>query len=190
MIAYKFLDQGRVAPFTGVRWPEPAVVAGERPRRAVPVGRARLPGPSTCPTGCGPSSGRWNSKATSSRASVSSPLAAAGWSAASRPGPTEWRCIRKRPARRRPAGVHAASPDLEEYAADAEGAAERSPRFAAFASARLAELQDGSAGLSGRARATSALAARSSAALRLAILRRRAPSVAGPDRRRSRTRLA
>ena len=23
MIAYKFLDEGRVAPFTGVRWPEP-----------------------------------------------------------------------------------------------------------------------------------------------------------------------
>ena len=40
----------------------------------------------------------------------------------------------------------AVSPDLEEYAADAEGTAEGSPQFAAFAAARLAELQDGVAG--------------------------------------------
>jgi hypothetical protein len=40
----------------------------------------------------------------------------------------------------------AASPDLEGYAADAEETAEPTPQVAAFAAARVAELQDGPAG--------------------------------------------
>jgi hypothetical protein len=145
MIAYKFLDHGRVAPYSGVRWPEPGAwlesdgvelcVSGVHACRIrdlpywlrtelweVELEGEVLEGERLVAARRGRLVRRieaWND-------------AAAGAFGSS--------CAEE--ARRRAAG----SPDLAEYAADAHEAAERSPQFAAVAAARLAELQHGPAG--------------------------------------------
>ena len=145
MIAYKFLDEGRLAPFTRVAWPEPGGwLESERAELCV----------------CGVHACRvsdlpyWLRKELW-EVELDGDVLEGERLVAARRG----RLIRRvekwdeavakafgtacaQEARRRVAG----SPDLEEYAADAEGTAEASPQFAAFATARLAELQDGVAG--------------------------------------------
>jgi hypothetical protein len=145
VIAYKFLDQNQVAPFSRVRWPETGEwLESDR----VELG---LSGVHACRVADLPYWLRtelWEVELEGNVVEGERLVAARrgrlvrrieAWTdrAAMQFGRS---CAEE--ARRRAA----ASPDLEEYAADAEGAAERSPRFAAFATARLAELQDGSAG--------------------------------------------
>lgn len=145
MIAYKFLDQDRVAPFTRVRWPEPGEwLESERVELC-------LSGVHACRIGDLPywlQAELWEVElegdvvegerlVAARRGRLVRPVQAWDDAAAGAFGRS---CAEE--ARRRAA----ASPDLEEYAADAEGTADQSPRVAAFATARLAELQDGSAG--------------------------------------------
>ncbi|MGE5274538.1 MAG: hypothetical protein ACM3QU_12385 [Verrucomicrobiota bacterium] len=145
MIAYKFLDTDRQAPFTGVRWPEPGTwLESERVELCVS-------GVHACRVGDLP---YWL-RAELWEVELEDDVIEGERLIAARRG----RLVRRietwndaaakafgrscaEEARRRAAG----SPDLAEYAADAEGTAEHSPQFAAFASARLAELQDGTAG--------------------------------------------
>lgn len=145
MIAYKFLDQDRVAPFTRVRWPEPGEwLESERVELC-------LSGVHACRIGDLPywlRSELWEIDVegdvvegerlvAARRGRLVRPVQAWDDEVARAFGRT---CAEE--ARRRAT----VSPELDEYAADAEGAAARSPRFAAFATARLAELQDGPAG--------------------------------------------
>ena len=145
MIAYKFLDQDRVAPFTRVRWPGPGewveseqvelCLSGVHACRVVDLPywlrtelwEVELQGEVV----------EGERLVAARRGRLVRQIEAWTDGMAMQFGRS---CADE--ARRRAL----ASPDLEEYAADAEGAAERSPRFAAFATARLAELQDGSAG--------------------------------------------
>jgi hypothetical protein len=145
MIAYKFLDQGRLAPFTRVEWPLPGEwLESERVElcasgvhacriRDLPYWlRAEL----------------WEAELEGDLVDGERLVAAARGRLVRRI--ETWTpemakafgrsCAEE--ARRRVA----AGPDLEEYAADAEGTAGHSPQFAAFATARLAELQEGTAG--------------------------------------------
>jgi hypothetical protein len=145
MIAYKFLGQNRVAPFTRLRWPEPGEwLESERVELC-------LSGVHACRVVDLPywlQTELWKVELEGDVLEGERLVAArrgrlVGQIEAWTDGVAKdfgWSCAKE--ARRR-ASV---SPDLEEYAVDAEGAAERTPRFAAFASARLAELQDGSAG--------------------------------------------
>jgi hypothetical protein len=145
VIAYKVLDEGRLAPFTRIAWPEPGVwLESDRVELCVS-------GVHACRVGNLPYWLRrelWevelDGDVLESERLVAAPRGRLvrrvdEWDdAAARAFGTA--CAEE--ARRRVAG----SPDLEEYAADAEGTAESSPQFAAFATARLAELQDGLAG--------------------------------------------
>ena len=145
MIAYKFLDPGRVAPFVRVRWP----AAGEwlESERV----ELCLAGVHACRIADLPYWLRdelWEVE-------LEGDLVEGERLVAGRRGRLVRRVEAWNDAAGRAFGMScaaearrraAASPDLEEYAADAEGAAERSPRFAAFATARLAELQDGPVG--------------------------------------------
>jgi hypothetical protein len=144
MIAYKFLDEGRVAPYAGVRWPEPGswlesdriepCVAGVHACRIgdlaywlrselweVELDGGVVEGERLVVAQRGRLVRRveaWNDEAAR----------AFGRSCAEE--------ARRRAAR---------SPNLAEYADDAENA-DSPPQFAAFAAARLAELQDGPSG--------------------------------------------
>ena len=145
MIAYKFLDEGRLAPFTGVRWPEPqSWLESDRVELCVSgVHACRIRDlPYWLRTEL------WEVELDGDVVEGERLVAARrgrlvrrvdAWNdAAARAFGTS--CAEE--ARRRAA----ASQDLEGYAADAEQAADAVPRFAAFASARLAELQDGHGG--------------------------------------------
>jgi hypothetical protein len=142
MIAYKFLDQGRLAPFTGVQWPEPgAWLESDRVELCVS-------GVHACRVGDLPYWLRpelWEVELEGAVVEGKRLLVARrgrlvrrveAWNDAAA---TAFGRSCAEEASRRAAGRS----DLEEYAADAEGAADRAPRFAAFATARLAELQDG-----------------------------------------------
>ena len=145
MIAYKCLDRGRVAPFTRLRWPEPGSwLESEQVELCVS-------GVHACRVGDLPYWLRaelWEVELEGEIVEGERLVAASrgrlvrrveAWTdAAARAFGTS--CAEE--ARLRAARA----PELAMYAADAEGAAEQSPRFAAFASARLAELQDGPAG--------------------------------------------
>jgi hypothetical protein len=145
VIAYKFLDQNRVAPFTRIRWPELGEwLESERVELC-------LSGVHACRVVDLPywlQTELWKVELEGDVVEGERLIAArrgrlVGQVEAWTDGVAKdfgRSCAKE--ARRRAA----VSPDLEEYAADAEGAAERTPRFAAFAAARLAELQDGSAG--------------------------------------------
>ena len=145
MIAYKFLDDGRLAPFTGVRWPEPQswlesdrvelCVSGVHACRIrdlpywlrTELWEVELDGDVV--EGERVVAARRGRLVRRVYAWIDGSARAFGASCAEE-------------ARRRAAASH----DLEGYAADAEQAADEVPRFAAFASARLAELQDGPGG--------------------------------------------
>ena len=144
MIAYKFLDEGRVAPYSGVRWPDPG--SWLESDRIEPC----VSGVHAC---------RIRDLAYWLRSEL--------WEVELDGGVVEGERLvvaqRGRLVRRVEAWDDAAarafgrscaeeasrraarSPKLAEYADDAGNATE-SPRFAAFAAARLAELQDGPSG--------------------------------------------
>jgi hypothetical protein len=145
VIAYKFLDQGRVAPFTRVRWPDPGSwLESDRVELCAS-------GVHACRVGDLPYWVRtelWEVE-------LEGDVVEGERLVAARRGRLVRRLDAWNDAAARAFGRSCAeeadrrangSPDLEEYAADAARAAERSPQFAAFATARLAELQDGSAG--------------------------------------------
>jgi hypothetical protein len=145
VIAYKFLDPGRLAPFTGVQWPEPGAWLGSD--------RVEL-----CLSGvhaCRSDDLPYWLRAELWEVELAGGLIEGERLVAARRGRLVRRVDRwtteaakaygrscAEEARRQAAG----SPDLEAYAADAEGAAEHSPPFAALAAARVAELQNGAAG--------------------------------------------
>jgi hypothetical protein len=142
VIAYKFLDRGQVAPFTRVVWPEPG--------RWLESERVEL-----CAAGvhaCRVADLPYWLRTELWEVELEGDVVEGERLVAARRGrlvrPIEnWSdetakafgasCAEE--ARQRVSG----SPELEEYAADAEGTAEQAPQFAGFASARLAELQDG-----------------------------------------------
>lgn len=143
MIAYKFLDEGRVAPYSGLRWPDPGswlesdsvepCVSGVHACRIRDLAywlRAEL----------------WEVElegvvegerlVVAQRGRLVRRVEAWNDAAAEAFGTS---CGKE--ARRRAA----CSPNLAGYADDAENP-ESPPQFAAFAAARLAELQDGPSG--------------------------------------------
>jgi hypothetical protein len=146
VIAYKFLDRGRVAPFTGVQWPEPGSwLENDRVELCVS-------GVHACRVGDLPYWLRtelWEVELDDGDVIEGERLVVArrgrllrrieGWT---EQVAAEFGASCAAEARRRAA----TAPELTAYAEDAAGAAERSPHFAAFATARLAELQDGPAG--------------------------------------------
>jgi hypothetical protein len=147
VIAYKFLDRGRVAPFSRVRWPEPGSwLESDRVELCVS-------GVHACRVGDLPYWLRpelWEVELEGDVVEGERLVAARrgrllrrveAWNDATA-GAFGTSCAQE--ARRRAAG--SGSAEIDGYAGDAEGAAERSPHFAAFATARLAELQDGTAG--------------------------------------------
>lgn len=143
MIAYKFLDEGRVAPYSGVHWPEPGswlesegvepCVSGVHACRIRDLAYWLRPE-------------LWEVELESVVEGERLVVAQRGrlvrrveaWDdvAAEAFGTSCAEEARRRAAR---------SPNLAEYADDAENP-ESSPQFAAFAAARLAELQDGPSG--------------------------------------------
>jgi hypothetical protein len=145
VIAYKFLDDDRVAPFTRVRWPEPG--------SWLESDRVELCGSGVhaCRIGDLPYWLRtelWEVELEGDVVEGERLVAASrgrlvrrveAWSEAAA---TAFGTSCAEEARRRVAG----SPELEAYAVDAERTSKQSPQFAAFATARLAELQDGVAG--------------------------------------------
>ncbi len=145
MIAYKFLDEGRVAPFARVSWPEP----GEwLESEAVEL---CVSGVHACRVGDLPYWLRpelWEVELEGDVVEGERLVAARRGRLVRRVDAWNDEAARAfgrscaKEARRRAA----IAPELEEYAADAEGAAESIPRFAAFATARLAEFQEGAAG--------------------------------------------
>jgi hypothetical protein len=147
MIAYKFLDGGRVAPFTGVRWPEPGSwLESDRVELC-------MSGIHACRVGDLPYWLRtelWEVELEGDVVEGERLVAARrgrlvrrvdAWNDATA---AAFGASCAQEALRRAAG--SGSAELDGYAEDAEGAAERAPHFAAFAAARLAELQDGTAG--------------------------------------------
>ena len=147
MIAHKFLDLGRVAPFSRVRWPEPGSWL-ESDRVELCVSGVHACRVADLPYWLRPE--LWEVELEGDVVDGERLVAARrgrllrrieGWNdaTASAFGTS---CAQE--ARRRVA--ESGSAEIGGYAADAEGAAERSPHFAAFATARLAELQDGPAG--------------------------------------------
>lgn len=145
MIAYKYFDPDRLAPFTRVQWPEPGSwLESERVELC-------LSGVHACRVGDLP---YWL-RADLWEVELEGDVVEGERLVAARRGRLvrrveQWNDEAARAfaqscaveARRRAAGT----PELEEYAADAEGATDDAPQFAAFATARLAELQDGPAG--------------------------------------------
>jgi hypothetical protein len=146
LIAYKLLRAGRVAPFSGVRWPEPgewlAADAVDECRSGIHACRIR-----DLPLWLGLGE-LWEAeldgdvvederKVVASRGRLVRRVDA--WNAESARGFGE-ACAAE--ARRRVAQA----PELEGYAADAEGVAAVNAAVSGYMSARLAELQDGPAG--------------------------------------------
>ena len=147
MIAYKFLDRGGIAPFTGVRWPEPGSWL-ESDRVELCVSGVHACRVEDLPYWLRPE--LWEVEldgdliegerlVAAHRGRLVRTVDAWNEETAAAFGAS---CAQE--ARRRAAG--SGSAELDGYAADSEGAAERAPHFAAFAAARLAELQDGTAG--------------------------------------------
>jgi hypothetical protein len=145
MIAYKFLREGRVAPFSGVTWPEP----GEwLETEAVDLCRT---GVHACRVADLPYWLRpelWEVELDGEIVAGEVAIAA-----------PRGRLVRRveawnRDTERAFGGTCAAeaweragrSPELEPFAVDVQQTAASAPAFAAFATARLAELQDGPAG--------------------------------------------
>ena len=145
MIAYKFLDQGGVAPFTGVPWPTPGSWL-ESDRVEICVSGVHACRTRDLPYWLRPE--LWEVELDGDVIEGERLVVARRGRLLRRI--EEWTeqvaaefgasCAAE--ARRRAA----TAPELTAYADDAEGAAERSPHFAAFATARLAELQDSAAG--------------------------------------------
>ena len=145
VIAYKFMDRGQVSPFSRVRWPEPGEwLESDRVELCVT-------GVHACRTEDLPywlQRELWEVELDGDVIEGERLIVARRGRLVRRI--EEWTeqvagefgasCAAE--ARRR-ADI---APGLADYAHDAEEAAERSPHFAAFAAARLAELQDGTAG--------------------------------------------
>jgi hypothetical protein len=145
MIAYKFLTPGRVGLFSGVRWPEPGewLDAGAVDPCRAGIHACRV---DDLPYWLLPELWRveLDGDVVAGERMVIAPRGrlverVTGWNEQTA---RAFGAACAQEARRRVE----ASPDLEPFAADAEGTAEGSPQFAAFATARLAELQEGPAG--------------------------------------------
>jgi hypothetical protein len=145
VIAYKFLDAGRVAPFTGVAWPEAGTWLEsdevELCKSGIHACRVR-----DLPYWLRPE--LWEVELEGDVLEGERLVAARrgrlvhqidAWNEQTAQGLAA-SCLEE--ARRRATQA----PALQEYADDVAGTAVRAPQFAAFATARLAELQDGQAG--------------------------------------------